>query len=75
MVETFVVIWFVVRFTNHSPTNKPSVRESSKAKTGAAEKASTGVTAARADTKGRGTPDHHGELFNVCWIQMSVNIL
>ncbi|XP_035509126.1 AP2-interacting clathrin-endocytosis protein isoform X1 [Morone saxatilis] len=42
-----------------SPTNKPSVRESSKAKTGAAEKASTGVTAARADTKGRGTPDHH----------------
>ncbi|TDH08292.1 hypothetical protein EPR50_G00096210 [Perca flavescens] len=42
-----------------SPTNKPSVRESVKVKTGAAEKASTGVTAARADTKGRGTPDHH----------------
>ncbi|KAM9357525.1 BTB/POZ domain-containing protein 8 [Symphorus nematophorus] len=41
-----------------SPTNRSSVRESGKAKTGAAEKASTGVTA-RADTKGRGTPDHH----------------
>ncbi|XP_044056815.1 AP2-interacting clathrin-endocytosis protein isoform X2 [Siniperca chuatsi] len=42
-----------------SPTNKSSVRESSKVKTGAVEKAPTGVTAARADTKGRGTPDHH----------------
>ncbi|XP_034736380.1 AP2-interacting clathrin-endocytosis protein isoform X2 [Etheostoma cragini] len=42
-----------------SPTNKSSVRDSGKVKTGAAEKASTGVTAARADTKGRGTPDHH----------------
>ncbi|XP_074492567.1 BTB/POZ domain-containing protein 8 [Sebastes fasciatus] len=38
-----------------SPTNKSS----GKVKTGAAEKASTGVTAAKADTKGRGTPDHH----------------
>ncbi|XP_070816455.1 BTB/POZ domain-containing protein 8 [Chaetodon trifascialis] len=43
-----------------SPTSKSSVRESGKARTGAAEKASTAVTAARAaDTKGRGTPDHH----------------
>ncbi|XP_073332707.1 BTB/POZ domain-containing protein 8 isoform X1 [Pagrus major] len=40
-----------------SPTNKSSLRESGKVKTGAAEKSSTG--AARADTKGRGTPDHH----------------
>ncbi|XP_041646665.1 AP2-interacting clathrin-endocytosis protein isoform X2 [Cheilinus undulatus] len=40
-----------------SPSNKSSVRESSKAKT--SEKTSAGVTgAARADTKGRGTPDH-----------------
>ncbi|XP_069560067.1 BTB/POZ domain-containing protein 8 [Brachyistius frenatus] len=38
-----------------SPTNKSSVRETGKAKTAAAEK----VTAARADTKGRSTPDHH----------------
>ncbi|XP_059196792.1 BTB/POZ domain-containing protein 8 [Centropristis striata] len=38
-----------------SPTNKSSGR----VKTGAAEKVSTGATAARADTKGRGTPDHH----------------
>lgn len=59
-----VVLWFVVYF-NHSPTNKSSVRESGKVKTGAAEKASTGVTAARADAKGRGTPDHHGEMFKV----------
>lgn len=56
---------FVTHFTDHSPTNKSSVRESGKAKPGAAEKASTGVTAARADTKGRGTPDHHGELLKV----------
>ncbi|XP_070765463.1 BTB/POZ domain-containing protein 8 [Enoplosus armatus] len=42
-----------------SPTNKSSVRESGKVKTGATEKASTGATAARADTKGRGTPEHH----------------
>ncbi|XP_029284999.1 AP2-interacting clathrin-endocytosis protein isoform X2 [Cottoperca gobio] len=42
-----------------SPTNKSSVRESGKVKTGAAEKASTGGTTARADTKGRGTPEHH----------------
>ncbi|XP_062280702.1 BTB/POZ domain-containing protein 8 isoform X2 [Scomber scombrus] len=38
-----------------SPTNKSSVRESGKVKT-AAEKSST---AARADTKGRSTPDSH----------------
>ncbi|XP_068445662.1 BTB/POZ domain-containing protein 8 isoform X2 [Clinocottus analis] len=42
-----------------SPTNKPSARESVKVKTGAADKASTGGTAAKADAKGRGTPDHH----------------
>ncbi|XP_070688197.1 BTB/POZ domain-containing protein 8 [Pempheris klunzingeri] len=42
-----------------SPTNKSSVRESGKVKTGATEKAAPGGTAARADTKGRGTPDHH----------------
>ncbi|XP_026200715.1 AP2-interacting clathrin-endocytosis protein isoform X1 [Anabas testudineus] len=38
-----------------SPTNKSSVRESGKVKTGAAEKASTGVKAAISDGKGRGT--------------------
>ncbi|XP_039984774.1 AP2-interacting clathrin-endocytosis protein [Xiphias gladius] len=43
----------------NSPTNKSSVRESGKVKTGAAEKASTAVTAAKTDTKGRGTQDHH----------------
>ncbi|KAM6939187.1 BTB/POZ domain-containing protein 8 isoform 2-T4 [Lycodopsis pacificus] len=42
-----------------SPTNKSSARESGKVKTGAAERASSGVTAAKADAKGRGTPDHH----------------
>ncbi|KAG7228649.1 hypothetical protein INR49_008425 [Caranx melampygus] len=42
-----------------SPTSKSSMRESGKVKTGAAEKAPTAVTAARTDTKGRGTPDHH----------------
>nr|XP_046248339.1 AP2-interacting clathrin-endocytosis protein [Scatophagus argus]XP_046248340.1 AP2-interacting clathrin-endocytosis protein [Scatophagus argus] len=42
-----------------SPTNKSSVRESGKGKTGAAEKGSSGVSAAKADTKGRGTPDLH----------------
>nr|XP_020465623.1 uncharacterized protein KIAA1107-like isoform X2 [Monopterus albus] len=42
-----------------SPTNKSSVRESGKVKLGAAEKASTGVTAAKADSKGRGALDHH----------------
>ncbi|KAM4549186.1 BTB/POZ domain-containing protein 8 isoform 2-T3 [Odontesthes bonariensis] len=41
-----------------SPTNKSSVRDAGKAKTGAAEKPA-GVTTARADTKGRSTPDHH----------------
>ncbi|XP_072246266.1 BTB/POZ domain-containing protein 8 isoform X2 [Leuresthes tenuis] len=41
-----------------SPINKPSVRDNGKAKTGAAEKPS-GVTAVRADTKGRSTPDNH----------------
>uniref|UniRef100_A0A3P8UED0 BTB domain containing 8 n=1 Tax=Amphiprion percula TaxID=161767 RepID=A0A3P8UED0_AMPPE len=40
-----------------SPTNKSTVRE--KAKTAAAEKVSAGVTAVRADTRGRSTPDHH----------------
>lgn len=49
------------------------MRDSGRAKPGAAEKASAGVTAARADTKGRGTPDHQGELFRV-WISVSVNI-
>ncbi|XP_074523757.1 BTB/POZ domain-containing protein 8 [Halichoeres trimaculatus] len=39
-----------------SPTNKPSVRESSKAKSG--EKTSAGGAGARAENKGRGTPDH-----------------
>ncbi|KAK2836000.1 hypothetical protein Q5P01_016484 [Channa striata] len=38
-----------------SPTNKSSVRESGKVKTNVAEKVSTGM---KADTKGRGTPDH-----------------
>ncbi|KAL7397231.1 hypothetical protein ABVT39_018903 [Epinephelus coioides] len=42
-----------------SPTNKSSVRDSGKSKSGAAEKVSTGGAAARADTKGRGTPEHH----------------
>ncbi|XP_068564015.1 BTB/POZ domain-containing protein 8 isoform X1 [Cebidichthys violaceus] len=42
-----------------SPPNKSSARESGKVKTGAAERASTGVTAAKADAKGRVTPDHH----------------
>lgn len=64
-----------VCFTNHSPTNKSSVRESGKVKTGAAEKASTAVTAAKTDTKGRGTQDHHGEMFKVYLIQMSVDVL
>uniref|UniRef100_A0A3Q2ZN21 BTB domain containing 8 n=1 Tax=Kryptolebias marmoratus TaxID=37003 RepID=A0A3Q2ZN21_KRYMA len=39
-----------------SPTNKSSVRDPAKAKTGPLEKPA-GVT--RPDTKGRGTPDHH----------------
>ncbi|XP_034386173.1 AP2-interacting clathrin-endocytosis protein [Cyclopterus lumpus] len=42
-----------------SPTNKSSASESAKVKTGAAEKASAGGTAAKADAKGRGPPDHH----------------
>ncbi|KAF3835702.1 hypothetical protein F7725_028260 [Dissostichus mawsoni] len=50
-----------------SPINRSSARESAKVKTSAAEKASTGGTAARAETKGRGTPDH-GEMFKVCLI-------
>ncbi|XP_018525493.1 LOW QUALITY PROTEIN: AP2-interacting clathrin-endocytosis protein [Lates calcarifer] len=41
----------------NSPTNKSSVKEGGKVKTGAAEKA-TALTAARTDTKGRSTPDH-----------------
>ena len=53
-------------FMNHSPTNKASSRESVKVKTGAAEKAST--AAARTDNKGRGTPDHHGEMIKVCFV-------
>ncbi|XP_035503556.1 AP2-interacting clathrin-endocytosis protein isoform X2 [Scophthalmus maximus] len=44
--------------TTKSPTKKSSVRESGKVKTGATEKASTAVTAARMDSKGRSTPDH-----------------
>lgn len=42
--------------------SKSSVRDSGKAKPGAAEKVSTGTPAARADTKGRGIPDHLGKL-------------
>ncbi|XP_030582691.1 AP2-interacting clathrin-endocytosis protein isoform X2 [Archocentrus centrarchus] len=42
-----------------SPSKKASVRETSKVKTGAEEKVTTAVTAARADTKGRSTPDRH----------------
>lgn len=50
--------------TGHSST-KSSVRESGKAKLGAAEKVATTVaTAARAD-KGKGTPDHHGTLLKL----------
>ncbi|XP_034091511.1 AP2-interacting clathrin-endocytosis protein [Gymnodraco acuticeps] len=45
-----------------SPINRSSARESAKVKTSAAEKASTGGTAARAETKGRGTPDHVSKL-------------
>ncbi|XP_020486298.2 BTB/POZ domain-containing protein 8 [Labrus bergylta] len=42
-----------------SPTNKASVREGGKVKTGASDKTSSAVTgSARTDTKGRGTPDH-----------------
>ncbi|XP_019936906.2 BTB/POZ domain-containing protein 8 isoform X2 [Paralichthys olivaceus] len=41
----------------NSPTTKASSRESGKLQTGAGEKVST--AAARTDTKGRGTPDHH----------------
>jgi len=50
------------------------VRDNGKAKTGAAEKP-PGVTAARADTKGRSTPDHHGEMFKVFLNQSSFNKL
>lgn len=64
----------VLPFCYYSPTNKSSVRESGKVKT-PAEKASTAATAARADTKGRGTPDSQGEMFKVCLIQMSVPTL
>uniref|UniRef100_A0A3B5K608 BTB domain containing 8 n=1 Tax=Takifugu rubripes TaxID=31033 RepID=A0A3B5K608_TAKRU len=39
-------------------STKSSVRESGKSKLGAAEKVSTVATAARADNKGKGTPDH-----------------
>lgn len=51
-----------------SPINKSSVRESGKVKTGATEKTSTGVKAAPADSKARGTPDHPGRISNVCLI-------
>lgn len=54
--ETF--LFFVLC---HSST-KSSVRESGKSKLGAAEKVSTVATAARADNKGKGTPDHLGKL-------------
>ncbi|XP_029002625.1 BTB/POZ domain-containing protein 8 isoform X2 [Betta splendens] len=40
-----------------SPTNKSSVRESGKIKTGAVDKVPTGVKPALAESKGRGTPD------------------
>ncbi|XP_004552946.2 BTB/POZ domain-containing protein 8 isoform X1 [Maylandia zebra] len=43
-----------------SPSKKTGGRETSKLKTGPEEKVATAVTAARADTKGRSTPDHHG---------------
>ncbi|XP_005451211.1 uncharacterized protein KIAA1107 isoform X1 [Oreochromis niloticus] len=43
-----------------SPSKKASGRETSKSKTGPEEKVATALTAARADTKGRSTPDHHG---------------
>lgn len=66
VVKAFVVT-FIFFYGFHSPTNKSSLRESGKVKTGAADKSSAG--AARADTKGRGTPDHHGELFKVGWIR------
>ena len=58
---------FLFPSINSSPINRSSARESAKVKTSAAEKASTGGTAARAETKGRGTPDH-GEMFKVCLI-------
>lgn len=45
-----------------SPSKKTGGRETSKLKTGPEEKVATAVTAARADTKGRSTPDHHGEV-------------
>lgn len=48
-----------------SPTNKSSLRESSRVKTGAAEKSA--AAAVRADTKGR---DNHGEM--LCSIHTSV---
>lgn len=59
---------FVFTSTNHSPTSKSSV----KIKTGAAEKTTTAATAARADAKGRGTPDHLGEILTAA---LFLNIL
>lgn len=50
--------------TSHSLT-KSGVRESSKAKVGAADKVSAAATAARADTKGKGTPDNLGKLLEL----------
>lgn len=58
----------VACFIIYSPINKSSVRESGKVKTGATEKMSTGVKAAIADSKGRGTPDHPGKMSNICLI-------
>lgn len=60
-------------FIHYSPTNKSSVRESGKVKTGAAEKASTGVKAAISDGKGRGTAHQAGKMSKVCLIRMSGN--
>lgn len=58
--DTFFLFWV----TSHSST-KSSVRESGKVKVGAADKMSTVAAAARADTKGKGTPDHLGKLLKL----------
>lgn len=58
----------VAFFFIDSPINKSSVRESGKVKTGATEKTSSGVKAATADSKGRGTPEHPCKMSNVCLI-------
>lgn len=41
------------------------MREIGKAKVGVADKVSTVAPAARADTKGKGTPDHLGKLLQL----------